>query len=278
MSSFSYERYDRRSSSRSHRGLFTYWLPVVTVVTIAAGGLAAWVWSARSDHENTDDEDADLSYGEERTERREFTASGPPPPGGYPGAPGAYPGGPGEESYRSEEITTTTTTTYDQQQQQGIGGYVQGAARSITGMVRRTPSPQQLYDTASKRVAAGVAAAGAMVGGALSAIREEGAQDYEDHEAWSQEAATIDQRNVTATSVESQQAVDTHTDTFNRSVREGPSNGRQYGKRRTVAVVVSAESALDGLQEDESKAGYATEQAVCFHASILSLYGCHFIS
>jgi len=255
--SFSYDRYDRRSSSRSNRGLFSYWLPVATVVTIAAGGLAAWVWSARSDYDHTDDEDADLSYGEDRTERREFTASGSAPPG-------SYPGGQRGETYRSEEITTTgTTTTYDQQQQ-GIGGYVQGAARSISGMVRRTPSPQQLYDTASKRVVAGVAAAGAMMGGALSAIREEGAQDYEDHEAWSQETATANQKNITATSVESQQAVETHTNTFNRSVRDGPSNGRQYGKRRTVAVVVSAESPLENLPEDESKGGYATEQAVRF--------------
>lgn len=219
-------------------------------MTIAAGGLAAWVWSARSDHDSTDtDEDADLSYGEERIERREFNASG--------GPPGSFPGGEGGESYRSEERSTTTAYGQDQ----SIGGYVQGAARSISGMVRRTPSPQQLYDTASKRVAAGVAAAGAMVGGALSAIREEGSQDYEDHDRWTEEAQNVERRNVTATSAESQQAVDTHTETYNRSLRDGPQNGKQYGKRRTVAVVVSAESTLDNVHEDEHKA-YATEQAV----------------
>lgn len=244
-SSFSYERYDRRSS-RSNRGLFTYWVPVITVATLAAGGLAAWVWSARSDHDSTDDEDADLSYGEER---REFPTQGPP---------GGFPGGAGSETYRSEERSTTT----GYEQDQSIGGFVQGAARSIQGMVRRTPSPQQLWDTASKRAAAGVAAAGAMVGGALSAIREEGSQDYEDHERWDEEQRTADRRNVTATSAESRGAAEEHTDTFNRSVRDGPSNGRQYGKRKTVAVVVSAESTLEHLPEEETKGGYATEQAV----------------
>lgn len=245
-SSFSYERYDRRSS-RTNRGLFTYWLPVATVVTIAAGGLAAWIWSARSDYDSAD-EDADLSYGEERMERREFDPSG--------GPPGSFPGAAGSESYRSEERGTTTMYGQDQ----SIGGYVQGAARSISGVVRRTPSPQQWYDTASKRVVAGVAAAGAMVGGALSAIREEGSQDYEDHDRWTEETQHPERRNVTATSADSQQAVDTHTETDNRSIREGP-NGKQYGKRRTVAVVVSAESTLDHGSEDQSK-GYATEQAV----------------
>lgn len=254
--SFSYERYDRRTSSRSSRGLFTYWVPVITVVTVAAGGLAAWVWSARSDHESSaPSDDEDLSYGEES--RRDFAAAGSGPrPAGYGGSEGAVRE---EDEYHAEEKSTTYTSYQEgqqQQQQTGIGGYVQGAVRNISGVVRRTPSPQQMFDHASKRVVAGVAAAGAMVGGALSAIREEGGNDYEDHDRWSQEA---EQRNVTTTTVESQTAIDNRTEANTRSLREGSSSTQ---KRKTVAVVVSAESALDHSHEDPSSASYQTEQAV----------------
>jgi hypothetical protein len=253
--SFSYERYDRRTSSRSSRGLFTYWVPVITVVTVAAGGLAAWVWSARSDHESSaPSDDEDLSYGEES--RRDIAGAGSGPrPAGYVGSEGAVMG---EDSYHAEEKSTTYTSYQEgqQQQQTGIGGYVQGAVKNISGVVRRTPSPQQMFDQASKRVAAGVAAAGAMVGGALSAIREEGGNDYEDHDRWSQEA---EQRNVTTTTVEGQTAIDTRTEANTRSLREGSSSTQ---KRKTVAVVVSAESALEQSHEDPSSASYQTEQAV----------------
>src|SRR5215469_16488740 len=135
--SFSYERYDRRTSSRSSRGLFTYWVPVITVVTVAAGGLAAWVWSARSDHESSaPSDDENLSYGEES--RRDFAAagSGPRPPG--------Y-GGSGDVVREEDRYTEEKSTTYtgyqegQQQQQAGIGGYVQGAVKNISGVVRRTP-------------------------------------------------------------------------------------------------------------------------------------------
>ena len=252
--SFSYERYDRRTSSRSSRGLFTYWVPVITVVTVAAGGLAAWVWSARSDHESSPpSDDEDLSYGEES--RRDFAAggSGPKPPG-YGGSEGAMRE---EDTYHVEEKSTSYATFQDgQQQQTGIGGYVQGAVRNISGVVRRTPSPQEMFDHVSKRVAAGVAAAGAMAGGALSAIREEGGNDYEDHDRWTQEA---ERRNETTTTVESQTAIDTRTETNIRSLREGSSSAQ---KRKTVAVVVSAESALEPSHDDPSSASYQTEQAV----------------
>jgi hypothetical protein len=62
----------------------------------------------------------------------------------------------------------------------------------MQGALRRTPSPQQIFDGASKRVVAGVTAAGAFVGGALTSIREDnkGEGDYEDHSRWSEEAQT----------------------------------------------------------------------------------------
>ena len=58
----------------------------------------------------------------------------------------------------------------------------------MSGALRRTPSPQQFFDSAGKTVAAGMAAAGAAVGSALAAIREEDKGAYADHETWSEEA------------------------------------------------------------------------------------------
>src|SRR2546421_12853529 len=40
-----------------------------------------------------------------------------------------------------------------------------GMVARMSGALRRTPSPQQIFDGASKKVAAGVAAAGTVVGG-----------------------------------------------------------------------------------------------------------------
>ncbi|KAJ5378498.1 hypothetical protein N7509_011617 [Penicillium cosmopolitanum] len=58
----------------------------------------------------------------------------------------------------------------------------------LEGALRRTPSPQQIFDGASRKVAAGVTAAGAFVGNALTSIREENRGDFEDHSRWSEEA------------------------------------------------------------------------------------------
>lgn len=242
MSTFSYERYDRRSSTR--RSTFTYWVPLAITATVAAGGLAAWVWSARSDHESSSSSDDEyLSYGEESDNKRgvQAGASSSRPP-----SYGVSEGVIREESrdVRSEEQSNTF-----------IG--------RMSGALRRSPSPQQILDGASKRVAAGVAAAGAAVGSALSAIREEDGH-YEDHKRWNEESET---KNVTATSAESSRAVESHTESFNNSVRAGSSaaptpRNAPSGKRKTVALVVSAESLLGSLDDDEHRSGYKTEDAV----------------
>jgi hypothetical protein len=62
--SFNYDRYDRRQNSSGRRNTLGYWVPLTLTVVVATAGLAAWVWSAREDHEEASSDD-DLSYGEE---------------------------------------------------------------------------------------------------------------------------------------------------------------------------------------------------------------------
>ncbi|KAF2274770.1 uncharacterized protein EI97DRAFT_434996 [Westerdykella ornata] len=128
----------------------------------------------------------------------------------------------------------------------------------VQGVIRRTPSPQQLFDSVSKKTAAGVAAAGAAAGAMLASIREEDRDDFGDHSRWSEEAAL--RRNVQAQSSQSTTAVETQAKSFAASVRGGPQSAQ---RRKTVAIVVSAESLLDNPHNEGS---YRSE-----NATILSL-------
>ena len=105
----------------------------------------------------------------------------------------------------------------------GQGGW----GTHMSGALRRTPSPQQFLSNAGKSVAAGVGAMGAAVGTALAAIREDYKTAYADHETWSQEAES------------------------RRGKALSTSKSRDANKRRkTVAVIVSADSSLYGLDDD----------------------------
>ena len=65
MSSFNYDRYDRRQpTSRSNRSALGFYVPLFLTVTVATAGLAAWVWSAREDSRDYSSDD-DLSYGDD---------------------------------------------------------------------------------------------------------------------------------------------------------------------------------------------------------------------
>ncbi|KAL8695998.1 MAG: hypothetical protein Q9201_007874 [Fulgogasparrea decipioides] len=225
--SFSYDRYERQrrttSGGASRRSALGYWIPLAVTVTVATVGLVAWVWSERKD---LDDDDY---YDDRKPDDR------PPPderelgPGGVPYHPSG--GGPQmqDESFMSR----------------------------MSGAIRRTPSPQQILDGASRRVVAGVTAAGAAVGGALSAIREEDRRDFEDHSRWSEEAET---RATTATAPA---PPDPRAVQASMSVGQASAGGTKGGKkRRTAAVVVSADI---GHHEPAEEVTYIQE-----HASILS--------
>ncbi|OCL10166.1 hypothetical protein AOQ84DRAFT_353666 [Glonium stellatum] len=231
--SFSYDRYERRQSS-NRRTTLGYWVPLVFTVTVATAGLVAWIWSERRDDDDESD-DADLSYGEERDTKR--------PPGPILGP--------------RRDIGTASGSVSQGVETREEESFI---AR-MSGAIQRTPSPQQMFDTVSKKAVAGFAAAGAAVGGALSSIREEEKDDFGDHSRWSEEAAI--RRNVEAQSAQSASAVATHTSSFSTSVRTGPQT--TSGRRKTIVVVLSAETTLDSMHEMEEHGPYHTE-----HASILS--------
>ncbi|KAL8336658.1 hypothetical protein RB601_008241 [Gaeumannomyces tritici] len=230
--------YDNRGSSRRH-GVWSHWVPLALTVTVATVGVAAWVWSQRS---SDDDDESALALQQQQQQQQQPPQQHPqhtdidynnadygdnPPYGAtdrgvagrQPGAP--RPSGdakPGEENFNA------------------------GWGSRMSGALRRTPSPQQFFDSAGKTVAAGMAAAGAAVGSALAAIREEDKGAYADHETWSEEADA--KKKVTST-----------------SRTAGSGGGSSSSKRRkTVAIVVSADTNLDDMEAD----GFVE------HASILS--------
>ncbi|KAK7535324.1 uncharacterized protein J3D65DRAFT_449500 [Phyllosticta citribraziliensis] len=129
----------------------------------------------------------------------------------------------------------------------------EGFVARMSGAIRRTPSPQQVFDNASKKLAAGVSAAGTAFGAALASIREEERDDYADHSRWSEEAA----RQVEAQSSESAAAVRTHTEAFAESARlpSGPDN------RKKVAIVLSADAAA----HEEEQGAYHEQASILSH-------------
>lgn len=191
-------------------------------MSVATIGLAAWVWSERQSDE--DDED---DLGREHGERR---GDGPPLP---PDAPG-FPGGPGSQ-FPEHARDLHEDDEYDDS---GMIGRMQGA-------LRRTPSPQQIFDGASKRVAAGVAAAGAVVGGALTSIREEDRDAFNDHSRWSEEAASRGMRPGIG-------------DSSVMPTRPPPVMEK---RQKSVAIVVSSVSPHGDSQDPDS---HHSEHAVCF--------------
>lgn len=226
--SYSYERYERRR--QNNRSTFGFWVPLVFTVTAATIGVAAWVLKERRENDDSSSsDDADLSYGDDKDYGR-------PPP---------RPPRPGDRQFDAQ---SQGVERRDVQEDDGI------VAR-MSGAIRRTPSPQQVFDAASRKVAAGVAAAGALAGGALSSIREEGKDDYGDHSRWSEEATL--RRNVEAQSEQSRSAVVTHADAFSASVRQAQA---PESKRKTVMVVLSADISLEMLHDQTGS--YHTENAV----------------
>jgi hypothetical protein len=229
MSSFNYDRYDRRQPTSRNRSALGFYVPLFLTVTVATAGLAAWVWSAREDSRDYSSDD-DLSYGEDSSHEKRR----------------------GKEPVGRDTGGLSTGITHDQHDDGTLLGRAQG-------VIRRTPSPQQLFDTVSKKTAAGWAAAGAAAGAALASIREEDKDEaFGDHSRWSEEAAI--RRNVEAQSRDSNAAVDKQTKSFAASVRKAEGNGRNDGKRRTVVLVVSAENLMERDHEDEGR--YHEENAV----------------
>lgn len=241
----SYDRYERsgRRQTSSSRGTFSYWLPLAFTVTVATVGLVAWVWSERSNDEEEP----------------------PPPPGDnvYPG-PDARPGygrnpdgsvRTGPPSYADVRPGEVAYGTVPNQPLQGPEQSQSYMAR-MSGALRRTPSPQQMFDGVSRTVSGGVAAASAAMGSALGSIMEEDKNAYKDHKTWSEEAEA---RGASAVSPVPPGGIEMRSDSI-PGVVSTPRVAQSNGKRKTVAVVVSADTSVDDYDEDEFHE----------HASILS--------
>lgn len=209
-------------SATGRRTAMGYWIPLALTVGVATISVAAWIWSERNDEDDEGDDrphDGDGHY---------------PPPGAVGGdfPPPGYGAGEFARSTGSDAIP-------------GNAQYDPSFMARMQGALRRTPSPQQIFDGASRRVVAGVTAAGALVGGALTSIREENRGDFEDHSRWSEEA-------------ESRTNQDAAAPTMSGGL---PSRGLAAGqrsfdkKKKVVAIVVSSLSPADS---DE----FASEHAV----------------
>lgn len=195
-------------SSTGRRTALGYYIPLALTVGVAAVSIAAWVWSERHDDDDDLPDDAKGHHP-------------PPPPGAVAGdfPPPAY----GTGSY-ARDIGTDAAP--------GDAQYDPSLMARMQGALRRTPSPQQIFDGASRKVVAGVTAAGQFVGGALTSIREENRGDFEDHTRWSEEAQSrAKERGEQTTSLPSM---------------SGALPGRTIGqhslnkKKKTVVIVVSS--------------------------------------
>lgn len=209
-------------SSTGRRTALGYWLPLALTVGVAAVSLATWVWSERRDGEDDDDYYEDREHHKRRDENV---------PGGFQ---------PGAENSQPESGYAKATGAHD-------GAHPEDASviSRVQGALRRTPSPQQLFDGASRRVAAGVAAAGAVVGGALTAIREEGPNDFEDHSRWTEEANS---RSVLATA--GSRAM---TGALPPPSVAPTAHAPKTKSRKTVAIVVSSVGFVEDQVDSEGQ-------------------------
>jgi hypothetical protein len=176
-------------------------------VTVATFGVAAWVWSQRKE----DDEETDQPTGYQGLDYDNADYGDNP----------AY-------GTSKDGADPKTPTFGGAQPRSGDAGLPPGESSSSGwAALRRTPSPQQFFDSAKRTVAAGVTAAGVAVGSALSAIREEDKTAYADHETWSEEVEAKKEKPA------------------------GPSQTKEANKRRKkVAIVISADNRLDDVDSD----------------------------
>ena len=252
--SYSYDRYEtrRRQTHSASSRTWGHWIPLAITVTVATAGIAAWIWNERKDDDDEDD----------------YHPPGPPPQGppaqgfgGPPPGPGYGPPGPQPEGFAPppgnfSNAPPTGFGSVPPGQPPYAGAPEQrsveeeGIVSRVSGALRRTPSPQQIIDGASRRVVAGVTAAGAVVGGALASITEEDKGGYEDHTRWSEEADSQNGSSKKGPELRDTEAV--------AAVRQSQGGVKSSSKKKIVAIVISAETD----HEYEEDAGYHQEHAV----------------
>lgn len=210
-------------SPTGRRTVLGYWVPLAVTVGVATAGIAAWIWSERSDEDEEDD------HGEQSRDDLDEQEDG------FPAARG-----PGGEAMPSD-----------------IANDDAGMMARMHNTLRRTPSPQQIFDGAKRVATAGVAAAGAYVGG-LASIREENRGDFEDHSRWSEEVESRDNER-------SQQVEEAALSGALPTPR-----GATSGKKKSVAIVVSSTSP-HGLEDStfEHAVSSNPQFSIIKHANIV---------
>ncbi|KAL2265171.1 hypothetical protein VTJ83DRAFT_6271 [Remersonia thermophila] len=206
-------------SSRRRRGAWSHWVPLAVTVTVATVGVAAWLLSQRKDEEEVAYKDLDY----ESSDQDDNAAYGASRDAGGGGGGGAPTQGPSR------------------------------LRRPGAALGSRLRGRRAFFDTARRTVAAGMTAAGAAMGTALAAIREEDKTAYADHETWSEEADAKKDRAA----AEAAEAVAAASAAPASQARDKDAAGK---RRKKVAIVVSADARLDGFDTD----GFHE------HASILS--------
>lgn len=250
-----------RTGSSSSHSTFGYWVPLVLTVGAAAVGIAAWVWSARDE----DDEDSIVEEQYSANVQGGYAsmsggvAPGPP---GYPPSAQGFPPGPGPEGAGGAVYGGAMGAGMGMPPNQGgfqgppqMGPPGQGGFRSVNesgvikesnvnyedpglmgrmtsalGMGRSSSPANQTFDWASKKVVAGVAAAGAMAGAAMKSM---GVSGEDDAERWSEEAESREPKM----GIRRQGTAD---EFFSGAVEIPRAASLKTKKRRSVAVVVSA--------------------------------------
>ncbi|KAI1004902.1 hypothetical protein K3495_g3309 [Podosphaera aphanis] len=215
----SYQSNGRHSRS-SRDANFSRWLPLAITVTAAALGVAVWVWSELDDDESPPEEPTDNTYYPPQYEEDSHKDIG--------SGVGAYETAPPQPT-QQESLSYMTR---------------------MSDVLRRTPSPQQIFDGASRSIVGGITAAGAVVGTALGSIIEEDRNAYKDHLTWSEEA---DARSANTDSNFPPQTIQKRTESI--PVTLGAPGRNQ--KRKTIAIVLSADSYDHFKSSDGKFHGYA---------------------
>lgn len=242
------------------RSTFGYWVPLTLTVTAAAIGVAAWIWSERRDDEDYPSEDehypagvpppgyASMSGGLPVQSQQSTGFQGPPPDvQGYQGPAGPGPTQPGgfggpqvSQGFQPPPGTGFPDAGAEYRssrsvQRQEDGGFVARVSSAFGFGRASSPAPNDWASKTFAAGAAGVAAAGAMVGGAINSFT--GSGSYEDHERWSEEAAQRDNDEEIKQGIKRR---GTAEEFFSGSVPLPKSASIGNSKRKTVVVVVSA--------------------------------------
>ena len=214
---------------RSRRGALTTWVPLVVTVTAAAIGAAAWVLAQ---HRGREDGDTP------RDTPREQSPNG----------------------NASDLSDAENTDRHSRNASESEPGYRANESSEWGSRLSKMASPVgAMLDSAGRRVSAGVAAAGVAMGSALAAITEE-----ERSRASSTEPPlSRDARAVAGNT--SLPSAGTRPDSVMHDSMPHPGSGLPGGRRRTVAVVLSAEGLGHGDTSSSGGGGYVGHAvyAVC---------------